>query len=184
MGGKGSGSKQTPGRCNWKDAVAQREHMAKMSAIGLAARAQKLGPERVAEIARYAHSFRKLGHPAPNKLDRREARCGHGAPQSKTRPDCRDCSRLKKYGLTRESHATLLLKQGSVCAICENPETALGNTGKTKPLAVDHDHDSGLVRGLLCQSCNIAIGLMNHSIERLSSAARYLKGELRCLKEA
>lgn len=58
------------------------------------------------------------------------------------------------YGITRDDYLALLELQGGVCAIC-------GQTPRTKRLAVDHDHKTGLVRGLLCadqeRGCNHAV---------------------------
>lgn len=75
---------------------------------------------------------------------------------------------LQKFGLTVEEYASLFSAQGGACAICFN----LCKTGRR--LAVDHCHCSGKIRGLLCQKCNHAIGLMDDSVCRLESAIRYL----------
>src|SRR5258708_3440409 len=61
--------------------------------------------------------------------------------------------RLQRYDLTPEQHAKMLYDQKGVCAICGKlPQ------GK-RPLVVDHHHDSGKVRGLLCYGCNRAISI-------------------------
>lgn len=54
---------------------------------------------------------------------------------------------LRQYGLTPDQYDALFTQQGGVCAICKAEP-------KTKKLAVDHDHDTGEVRGLLCPRCN------------------------------
>ena len=51
----------------------------------------------------------------------------------------------------------MLEKQLHACAICKEPESQI-SWGKTKRLAVDHDHKTGKVRGLLCQRCNTTLG--------------------------
>lgn len=60
----------------------------------------------------------------------------------------------KTYGLTRERYLEILSTQGGVCAICKsaNPVT------HQKYLCVDHDHETGKIRGLLCFHCNVALG--------------------------
>lgn len=73
--------------------------------------------------------------------------------------------------------------QNNVCAICGNPETGIYPASK-KPrrLAVDHDHDTNTVRGLLCGPCNMALGLFYDDQTRLQKAIDYLdnrKGAIR-----
>ncbi len=55
---------------------------------------------------------------------------------------------LRTYGITPKQYWDLYEKQGGVCAVCQRA------TGKAKRLAVDHDHQTGIVRGLLCGPCN------------------------------
>src|SRR3990172_7927579 len=62
--------------------------------------------------------------------------------------------RLRKYGLTEEQFQGMLQKQGGRCAICRT-DVPGGRGGKS--FATDHDHVTGIVRGLLCQRCNQAI---------------------------
>ena len=85
-------------------------------------------------------------------------------------------SHLKKRGLTPGEFERRLLEQGGVCAICRQPETAVRrSSGKILRLAVDHDHETGEIRGLLCARCNTAIGLLDESHERLLAAGDYLR---------
>lgn len=75
--------------------------------------------------------------------------------------------KLKKYGLTEHSYESLKKAQNGVCAIC-------GKADKIKMLAVDHDHKSGQVRGLLCSKCNIGLGCFKDNIKLLVGAVDYL----------
>jgi hypothetical protein len=61
--------------------------------------------------------------------------------------------KLKTFGLTMEDYERLLTEQGGVCKLCGKPE---GGT-RAKRLAVDHDHDTGRIRGLLCRRCNTTL---------------------------
>jgi hypothetical protein len=74
-------------------------------------------------------------------------------------------SRGRHYGLTSAMTLALFYAQGGRCAICEVDTTRL---------CIDHDHETGQVRGLLCVSCNAALGHMKDSPERLMAAAIYL----------
>ena len=71
----------------------------------------------------------------------------------------------KQYGLTLEEHQSMVTAQKSCCKICHRPAK----------LHVDHDHNTGKVRGLLCLSCNMALGLMKDNTEVLSNAIKYLQ---------
>lgn len=79
-------------------------------------------------------------------------------------------SRLKRYGLTAEELAKLESSQGGVCALCGRlPE------GVFTTLAIDHDHATGEVRGLLCGPCNRGLGMFKDSIPVLTKAIAYLE---------
>lgn len=72
------------------------------------------------------------------------------------------------YGITPEDYAGMLDRQGGVCAVCMEVCTS------GRRLAVDHDHATGKVRGLLCTRCNVLIGMGRDSAELIYRAARYL----------
>lgn len=81
----------------------------------------------------------------------------------------------KVYGLTVVQYNALLAKQGGVCAICGDDEpNAHGRTRKKFRLSVDHCHKTGAVRGLLCQKCNRAIGLLDDDPIVMRKAISYL----------
>lgn len=75
----------------------------------------------------------------------------------------------RKFGITVEDYDKMLLDQGGTCKICKRAETA-------RRLAVDHDHNTGEVRGLLCSTCNQGLGMFRDSVELLNSAVDYLEG--------
>jgi hypothetical protein len=76
-----------------------------------------------------------------------------------------------KFGITPGRYDMLLATQRGQCAICGSTE--YDGTGRS--FAVDHDHMTGEVRGLLCGRCNRAIGLFKEDPETLLRAAAYLK---------
>lgn len=93
-------------------------------------------------------------------------------------------SSLKKhYGITLEDYNALHDKQKGNCAICGNPEVRIIRD-KVIKLAVDHCHQTGNIRGLLCSNCNTGIGALKHDIDRLKTAIEYLeKTELEPFKK-
>jgi hypothetical protein len=59
------------------------------------------------------------------------------------------------------------IEHGDLCAICRQPSVG-------QRLSIDHCHETGIVRGLLCSPCNLGLGSFRDSVERLESAIRYL----------
>lgn len=83
---------------------------------------------------------------------------------------------LYKFKMNAKEYYELLEKQNYVCAICKKPETQIKRkSNKIKMLSVDHCHETGKIRGLLCFKCNIGIGSFNDSIELFLYAIKYIK---------
>jgi hypothetical protein len=82
--------------------------------------------------------------------------------------------RRRRLGIEPHQYDEMLAEQGGVCAICNGLCDIRTVTGVQKNLAVDHDHETGDIRGLLCTRCNTAIGLFDDDTERLAKAREYL----------
>jgi Recombination endonuclease VII len=110
-------------------------------------------------------------------------------------PSCTDCTErktamrkklqrnvytLRQHGLTPEDYLAMRADQEDCCAICGRHESLLPHlVGIWKRLVIDHDHATGKIRGLLCQTCNHGLGAFADSIPTLRSAIRYLQGKHR-----
>lgn len=82
-------------------------------------------------------------------------------------------SRLKKrYGITADQYDQMVIDQEGVCAICKS--NTAGGRGLNSRLAVDHNHETGEVRGLLCGMCNQGIGMFKEDTEVMKKAIEYL----------
>ena len=77
------------------------------------------------------------------------------------------------FDLSLDGYRKMLEAQDGKCAICSQPETHKRN-GKLKALAVDHNHKTGAIRGLLCSDCNTGIGKLKDDPKVLRLAAQYL----------
>lgn len=77
----------------------------------------------------------------------------------------------RSFGMTYDEWVSLMDSRGWACEICSRTVETSGRT-----LAVDHDHTSGEIRGVLCQRCNCAIGLLSENPEHIANAINYLKG--------
>ncbi|MFA5208282.1 MAG: endonuclease VII domain-containing protein [Candidatus Paceibacterota bacterium] len=93
---------------------------------------------------------------------------------------CRKCGRnsyiINKYNIDEIEYENYFKLQNGVCAICGKPETSFDRKqGIIRRLAIDHDHVTGKVRGLLCSNCNQGIGRMSDDISILKSAIKYLE---------
>lgn len=84
----------------------------------------------------------------------------------------RKCRLKKSYGMTLAEYDAMCASQLGVCAICGNGPSMVGNNTK---LVVDHCHNSKRIRGLLCDRCNRAIGLLRDDPNILQSAEKYLR---------
>lgn len=112
---------------------------------------------KTCNIARAAaHNARKLAE-NPEKVIADRARWARNA-------------RLRQYGITQEDYDRLFAEQDGRCAICGTTEA--GAWGGLLP--VDHSHETGEVRGLLCHNCNGGLGQFGDDPDRLIAAAAYL----------
>lgn len=93
--------------------------------------------------------------------------------QMKRRSYDRDTNHQRRYGLKKGEYAEMLAVQNGVCAICEQPETTV-RKGTLMQLAVDHSHTTGERRGLLCNTCNRALGLLKDDAAVIHKFLDYL----------
>lgn len=75
--------------------------------------------------------------------------------------------RCKRHGITVEEFWVMYEEQDGTCPICDSAIEAEAS-------AIDHNHDTGEVRGILCKNCNRAIGLLGDSPETMARAEAYL----------
>ena len=99
--------------------------------------------------------------------------------KNKCRERVRNYQLKSQYGITAKEYDEILTSQGHVCACCRSP-----STGRRR-LAVDHDHSTSEVRGLLCDNCNTGIGRLGDTESGVQDALIYLrrKRQTRILKD-
>ena len=78
---------------------------------------------------------------------------------------------IRTYGIEPEDYDKMLVEQNGVCACCGCKET----NPKKKHLCIDHDHNTGEVRALLCDRCNRGIGAFGDNLDNLQKAVLYLQ---------
>jgi hypothetical protein len=96
-------------------------------------------------------------------------------------PRCKPCHAIWKnkihikrtYGLEWEDYVNLMDKQEGKCYLCGS-----SGSGKDQRLVVDHSHTTGEVRGLLCWSCNVGIGLFKEDTDLLRKVIKYIDRDL------
>lgn len=80
----------------------------------------------------------------------------------------------RKYGVTIEQFDSMMWSQDGKCAICERQLTEDTGKGKTTTACVDHCHETGEIRGLLCGNCNRALGLFQDNIDIMKKAQKHI----------
>jgi hypothetical protein len=108
------------------------------------------------------------------ECERAEAKSWKNKNLDRVRECRRRISRKSKFGMTNVQYRKMIESQNGLCAICGNPETTTRGR-RLKELSVDHNHETGTVRELLCAACNTGIGLLKDSPELLRKAAVYLE---------
>lgn len=96
--------------------------------------------------------------------------------------DVRERQRASKlwlhYGMTLDEYEALYRAQGGVCKICHGGPHGGPDWARKQWLSVDHCHETGRIRGLLCDDCNIGLGKFAEDPKRLATALEYLKASL------
>lgn len=93
------------------------------------------------------------------------------APKEHPETKYRRYNLKSKYGLTMSDYESMFNSQGGVCAICGEKPRGEGRFGR---LVVDHNHSTGMIRKLLCSSCNRALGWFRDDTNLLSAAIDYI----------
>ena len=81
---------------------------------------------------------------------------------------------IQSYGISLPEFTEMLARQGGGCAICGRKVDNHKN-GKKRRMCVDHDHETGLMRGILCTRCNTGIGMFANDEKLLRRAIKYLQ---------
>lgn len=82
----------------------------------------------------------------------------------------------KRYGIDKGDYAAMLERQGGACAICRRVEVpSMTGLHKAGILSVDHCHESGRIRGLLCRRCNAGLAHLGDDPKRIASAVFYMR---------
>jgi hypothetical protein len=84
----------------------------------------------------------------------------------------RNAQLKRNYGISLEDYQKMKEAQNNCCATCKRNESKL-----KRSLMVDHCHDSGKIRGLLCDECNLALGKIEDNIQTLEKMILYLNNK-------
>ena len=125
----------------------------------------------------YLREWRKNNPDSVKKHDkksyekRKEKSCAYAAKWRKENPEAAKDKQLRqKFGITLEDYNRMLQEQEGKCKICKTDRC---NSGRA--FAVDHCHETKVVRGLLCWNCNLLLGRAKDNPDLLRQAANYLE---------
>jgi len=146
-----------------------------------------LGGDRPSPTHRIERHDRSLPHSKENSFwrekimvsgeNRREYQRNYSRAHRKKNPDYyRNFYLKKRFGIDIDEYSQKLESQDGLCAICKQEEKSLDpRTEEIRLYAVDHDHATGAVRGLLCINCNLMIGNAQDDISIMEAGIAYLK---------
>lgn len=135
---------------------------------------KKRNPDKVKAEKRAWH---KRFYPK-NSVKLRKKSCDHyhkNKSSSGYNRSVRDKHLRVTYGLTLAGVEGMLKKQSGKCAICKSRIVLRSGRGNVLSACVDHCHNTGKIRGLLCRRCNFGLGSFKESPKNFSSAIRYIK---------
>ena len=119
-----------------------------------------------------SHKKHRANNPEKTKAQLRASnakRKENGKAAAYNRDAAKHRSLQRNYGITLDDYNRMFIEQGGRCAICGVHQSKLN-----KSLNVDHNHETGVVRGLLCHHCNTALGLLKDSSQVISCMGDYL----------
>ncbi len=105
-----------------------------------------------------------------NEKNKEKIKAEKKAYREKNKDRLRNKELKRNFGISLHEYNLMHTEQKGKCACCGIHQNEL-----TKKFAVDHDHDTGLIRGLLCNNCNLALGKLGDNIEGLMKALNYLE---------
>lgn len=133
------------------------------------AREAKNANERAGSVARWA----RIKDDPDDAIRRRENAARVGAKPARRAKAL--AHNIARYGITVDQLVRMTEAQSGLCAICGNPPSGIGKTGQR--LHIDHDHITGVVRGLLCEFCNRGLGMFRDNPSLLTVAIQYLDSQ-------
>ena len=87
----------------------------------------------------------------------------------------RDTYLRANYGISIEDYEKMFAEQKGLCFVCNRPESRRAKSGVLMALDVDHNHQTGEVRKLLCHGCNVSIGFLEENPDRMRALAVYIE---------
>lgn len=120
------------------------------------------------KICEQRRALRKANVEAAREYDRKR--------YSARRKEKHRAYKLKsQFNLTVEQYEAMSEVQNGKCASCGEEQIIYDKFGNLRRLAVDHDHATGEVRQLLCNTCNVALGMINDDVRKLQCLIEYVK---------
>ena len=126
---------------------------------------------RICKIEKPLYSFRKTRHsPMGRSNDCKECYNEYRYGSTENKIKNRNKQRKFKHDLTAEEFKIMFDSQNGKCGVCETDMDFLA-----KSTCVDHDHQTGLIREILCQKCNLGLGHFSDNIKNMRKAVAYLE---------
>jgi hypothetical protein len=137
----------------------------------MATEAQARASQKYAQSQKGKEVQKKIRQSDQNKQLKKDwrAKGGHAAEYHRNKDKYRDTYMKRVYGISLEEYDAMLVEQQGVCYVCNCPDRG------GKRLAVDHNHNTGAVRKLLCTNCNTVLGLINEDIIIMNKLINYIE---------
>lgn len=161
-------------RDEWKAANPDKvaEQLARDAARRKITRRTETPEKREERLAKHRERHKRWRDANPEKV-RAYVRADRLKNMDRIRRQGRDRALQVKYELTLPEYETMLAAQNHRCAICDTDKAVVRRSHYS--WRVDHCHDTGKVRALLCHNCNIALGLLKENVQTLEAMIKYLK---------